>query len=153
MLSATMTATAPAAWAFCVCCWNVQRGGGGGSGGGGAGGAFARSTTAIAPAGSGPYGLAPVVHRAKRRRGGAVVHEDDRAADASVRGRRTVARPAGSEVAGAVHETWFWSPNVVVLPGQRYICIRGTPVPGVGSVGVEKLALFVPDPSWASQRT
>ena len=24
VLSATMTALAPAAWAFCVCCWNVQ---------------------------------------------------------------------------------------------------------------------------------
>ena len=40
--------------------------------------------------------------------------------------------------------TWFWLPELVA-PGQRYICIRGTPVPGVGSVGVEKLALFVAD--------
>ena len=39
--------------------------------------------------------------------------------------------------------TWFWSPNVVCSPGHRNICIRGTPVPGVGSVGVEKFALFV----------
>ncbi len=47
--------------------------------------------------------------------------------------------------------TWFWAPNW--FPGQRYICIRGVP-PDVGvSIGVEKLALFVPPPSAASART
>ena len=49
--------------------------------------------------------------------------------------------------------TWFWAPNW--FPGQRYICIRGTAVPGAGggSTGVEKLALFVLLPSAASART
>ena len=43
--------------------------------------------------------------------------------------------------------TWFWEPNW--FPGQRNICIRGEPP----WAGVEKLALFVPEPSAASART
>ena len=73
----------------------------------------------------------PARTRRSERSALAVVHEDDRAA------RRPRSWPAGPnraqpapKLADAVDETWFWSPKVVVLPGHRNICIRGTPVPG-----------------------
>jgi hypothetical protein len=114
---------------------------------------LARSTTAIAPAGSGPYGSHPSFTVPS---GGGAAPSFTRTivplTPAFVAGGPNRAQPAPKSPT-PVTETWFWSPKVVMLPGHRNICIRGTPVPGVGSVGVEKLALFVPDPSWASQRT
>ncbi len=105
-----------------------------------------RSTRAIAPAGNPTSALQPSV--------GSAVPSLTRTiwplTPAFVAGGPYRAQPAPKSPAPVI-ETWFWFPSW--LPGHRNICIRGTPVPGVGSVGVEKLALLVPLPSAASQRT
>ena len=108
---------------------------------------FARSMTAIAPAGKPTSDSQPSVTVPT---GPVATPSFTRTSwpltPAFVAGGPNRAQPAPKSPTPMM-ETWFWSPNVVVLPGHRYICIRGTPVPGVGSAGVEKLALFVPLPS------
>jgi hypothetical protein len=127
-LLAITTATAPAASAFCTFCRKGQ---------------VPRSTSATVPAGkatSGPQpslGFAPP--SSTRTIGPAV---PALVAGGPNRAQLAPISPTPSRT------TWFCGPNW--LPGQRNICIRGVPA---SAAGVEKLALLVPAPSAASQRT